>query len=206
MNRMVSAAGPANPNAQRSCGTQAFAARPKPQVPAGRQAPIGPVPAERPCLHMANKCGASGHVGQNEREARRVSRLFAPFKLRDLEFRNRVFVSPMCQYSSPGGIPTDWHFVRLGSRAVGGAGLAMTEVSAISPEECVSKGISFQACYMYECGYHPWPRRRKAGVRCASALRARVCPSMSFCQVSMIAGGTPTPEAIAGHSSTAAST
>jgi 2,4-dienoyl-CoA reductase-like NADH-dependent reductase (Old Yellow Enzyme family) len=67
-----------------------------------------------------------------------MSRLFTPFKLRGLEFRNRVFVSPMCQYSSPEGIPTDWHLVHLGSRAVGGAGLVMTEASAISPEGRIS--------------------------------------------------------------------
>jgi 2,4-dienoyl-CoA reductase-like NADH-dependent reductase (Old Yellow Enzyme family) len=63
-----------------------------------------------------------------------MSRLFTPFRLRSIEFRNRVFVSPMCQYSSPGGIPSEWHLVHLGSRAVGGAGLVMTEASAISPE------------------------------------------------------------------------
>jgi 2,4-dienoyl-CoA reductase-like NADH-dependent reductase (Old Yellow Enzyme family) len=67
-----------------------------------------------------------------------MSRLFTPFRLRDLEFRNRVFVSPMCQYSSPGGIPTDWHLVHLGSRAVGGAGLVMTEATAVSPEGRIS--------------------------------------------------------------------
>ena len=63
-----------------------------------------------------------------------MSHLFTPFRLRSVEFRNRVFVSPMCQYSSPGGIPSEWHLVHLGSRAVGGAGLVMTEASAISPE------------------------------------------------------------------------
>jgi 2,4-dienoyl-CoA reductase-like NADH-dependent reductase (Old Yellow Enzyme family) len=67
-----------------------------------------------------------------------MSKLFTPFKLRGLEFRNRVFVSPMCQYSSPGGIPTDWHLVHLGSRAVGGAGLVMTEATAIDPEGRIS--------------------------------------------------------------------
>ncbi len=67
-----------------------------------------------------------------------MSKLFTPFKLRGLEFRNRVFVSPMCQYSSPGGIPTDWHLVHLGSRAVGGAGLVMTEATAVSPEGRIS--------------------------------------------------------------------
>ena len=67
-----------------------------------------------------------------------MSQLFKTFKLRDIVFRNRIFVSPMCQYSSPGGIPTDWHFVHLGSRAVGGAGLVMTEATGVSPEGRIS--------------------------------------------------------------------
>jgi 2,4-dienoyl-CoA reductase-like NADH-dependent reductase (Old Yellow Enzyme family) len=67
-----------------------------------------------------------------------MSRLFTPFRLRGLEFRNRVFVSPMCEYSSPGGIPTDWHLVHLGSRAVGGAALVLTEATAVSPEGRIS--------------------------------------------------------------------
>ena len=45
-----------------------------------------------------------------------MSHLFSTFKLRDVEFKNRVFVSPMCQYSSDDGMPTDWHLVHLGSR------------------------------------------------------------------------------------------
>jgi 2,4-dienoyl-CoA reductase-like NADH-dependent reductase (Old Yellow Enzyme family) len=67
-----------------------------------------------------------------------MSRLFSAIKLRDLEIRNRVFVSPMCQYSSENGMPTDWHFVHLGSRAVGGAGLVMVEATAVSPEGRIS--------------------------------------------------------------------
>lgn len=63
-----------------------------------------------------------------------MSQLFTPLRLRDVEFRNRVFVSPMCQYSSEDGVPTDWHLVHLGSRAVGGAGLVLVEASAVSPE------------------------------------------------------------------------
>ena len=66
------------------------------------------------------------------------SQLFTPFKLRDLEIRNRLFVSPMCQYSSVEGMPNDWHLVNLGSRAVGGAGLVMAEASAVSPEGRIS--------------------------------------------------------------------
>src|SRR5213594_4017513 len=60
--------------------------------------------------------------------------LFDPLAIRDLTFTNRVFVSPMCQYSSHDGFANDWHFVHLGSRAVGGAGLVIAEASAVTPE------------------------------------------------------------------------
>jgi 2,4-dienoyl-CoA reductase-like NADH-dependent reductase (Old Yellow Enzyme family) len=63
-----------------------------------------------------------------------MSQLFSPFRLRSVEFKNRIFVSPMCQYSSNDGMPTDWHLVHLGSRAVGGAALVMVEATAVSPE------------------------------------------------------------------------
>jgi 2,4-dienoyl-CoA reductase-like NADH-dependent reductase (Old Yellow Enzyme family) len=69
-----------------------------------------------------------------------MSQLFSPYRVRGLEFRNRVFVSPMCQYSSPDGLPTDWHLVHLGSRAVGGAALVFTEATAVSPEGRISPG------------------------------------------------------------------
>ncbi|WP_224332147.1 NADH:flavin oxidoreductase/NADH oxidase [Haloprofundus halobius] len=59
--------------------------------------------------------------------------LFSPLTLRGTEIPNRVMVSPMCQYSSPDGVATDWHRVHLGSRAVGGAGIVMTEATAVSP-------------------------------------------------------------------------
>lgn len=67
-----------------------------------------------------------------------VSKLFSPLRLRELEFKNRIFLSPMCQYSSENGMPTDWHLVHLGSRAVGGASLVMAEATAISPEGRIS--------------------------------------------------------------------
>jgi 2,4-dienoyl-CoA reductase-like NADH-dependent reductase (Old Yellow Enzyme family) len=67
-----------------------------------------------------------------------MSKLFSPFKVRDIEFKNRIFVSPMCQYSSDDGMPTDWHLVHLGSRAVGGAALVMVEATAVSPEGRIS--------------------------------------------------------------------
>ncbi|MEW5981395.1 MAG: NADH:flavin oxidoreductase/NADH oxidase [Acidobacteriota bacterium] len=59
--------------------------------------------------------------------------LFSPLTIRAVTFRNRIGVSPMCQYSSADGLATDWHLVHLGSRAVGGAGLVMTEATAVDP-------------------------------------------------------------------------
>ena len=63
-----------------------------------------------------------------------VDTLFTPLTIRGTELRNRVMVSPMCQYSAPDGLATEWHHVHLGSRAVGGAGLVMTEATAVTPE------------------------------------------------------------------------
>jgi 2,4-dienoyl-CoA reductase-like NADH-dependent reductase (Old Yellow Enzyme family) len=62
-----------------------------------------------------------------------MSRLFSPFTLRSITFPNRVFVSPMCQYSSEDGMPNDWHLVHLGSRAAGGAGMVCVEASGVTP-------------------------------------------------------------------------
>jgi 2,4-dienoyl-CoA reductase-like NADH-dependent reductase (Old Yellow Enzyme family) len=64
--------------------------------------------------------------------------LFDPFSIRDLTLANRVFVSPMCQYSSEDGYANDWHLVHLGSRAVGGAALVLTEATAVLPEGRIS--------------------------------------------------------------------
>jgi len=64
--------------------------------------------------------------------------LFDPLSIRDITFANRVFVSPMCEYSSTDGYATDWHLVHLGSRAVGGAGLVMTEATAVLREGRIS--------------------------------------------------------------------
>lgn len=64
--------------------------------------------------------------------------LLTKFTLRDLTFKNRIFVSPMCQYSAVEGVPTDWHMVHLGARAVGGAALVMAEATAVTPEGRIS--------------------------------------------------------------------
>ncbi len=68
--------------------------------------------------------------------------LFTPFKLREMVLTNRVVVSAMCQYSAEDGSPTDWHFVHLGSRAVGGAGLVFSEMTDISREARISPGCA----------------------------------------------------------------
>jgi 2,4-dienoyl-CoA reductase-like NADH-dependent reductase (Old Yellow Enzyme family) len=66
--------------------------------------------------------------------------LFSPIKIKDIEFRNRIVVSPMCQYSSVDGFAGNWHLVHLGSRATGGAALVITEAIAVSPEGRISYG------------------------------------------------------------------
>jgi 2,4-dienoyl-CoA reductase-like NADH-dependent reductase (Old Yellow Enzyme family) len=67
-----------------------------------------------------------------------TNHLFAPLKLRSLTLPNRIVVSPMCEYSSIDGFASDWHFVHLGSRAIGGAALVITEANAVSPEGRIS--------------------------------------------------------------------
>jgi len=67
-----------------------------------------------------------------------MSRLFQPISFKSVTSKNRIMVSPMCQYSSEDGFATDWHLVHLGSRAVGGAGIVFTEGTAVSPEGRIS--------------------------------------------------------------------
>jgi anthraniloyl-CoA monooxygenase len=68
--------------------------------------------------------------------------MFTPLKLRDLLLPNRIVVSPMCQYSADDGMPNDWHLVNLGSRAIGGAGLVMTEMTDVSADARISPGCT----------------------------------------------------------------
>jgi len=66
--------------------------------------------------------------------------LFQPLTVRSVRLRNRIGVSPMCQYSAEDGVANDWHYVHLGSRAVGGAGLVITEATAVAPEGRITPG------------------------------------------------------------------
>lgn len=63
-----------------------------------------------------------------------MSKLFSPFTIRNVTIKNRIVVSPMCQYSSQEGFSNEWHLVHLGTRAIGGAGLVMAEATAVLPE------------------------------------------------------------------------
>ena len=68
--------------------------------------------------------------------------MFAPFKLREMQVENRITVSPMAMYSAVDGVPNDFHFVHLGERALGGAGLVFTEMTCVSPEGRISPGCT----------------------------------------------------------------
>lgn len=67
-----------------------------------------------------------------------MSTLFSPITIKEVTLRNRIAVSPMCEYSSTDGFANNWHLVHLGSRAIGGAGLLITEATAVSPEGRIS--------------------------------------------------------------------
>jgi len=67
-----------------------------------------------------------------------MSHLFDPFTLRGVTLRNRIGVSPMCQYSCDDGFANDWHLVHLGSRAVGGAGLVILEATGVEARGRIS--------------------------------------------------------------------
>jgi 2,4-dienoyl-CoA reductase-like NADH-dependent reductase (Old Yellow Enzyme family) len=67
-----------------------------------------------------------------------ASLLFSPLTIKNITFKNRITISPMCQYSSTDGFANDWHLVHLGSRATGGAGLIIQEATAVSPEARIS--------------------------------------------------------------------
>jgi 2,4-dienoyl-CoA reductase-like NADH-dependent reductase (Old Yellow Enzyme family) len=71
-------------------------------------------------------------------QIRTMSHLFSPLKIRDITFKNRIGVSPMCMYSAEDGLPNDWHMVHLGSRAVGGAAIVIAEATAVLPEGRIS--------------------------------------------------------------------
>jgi 2,4-dienoyl-CoA reductase-like NADH-dependent reductase (Old Yellow Enzyme family) len=69
-----------------------------------------------------------------------MSRLFSPLTIKNIALKNRIVVSPMCQYSCVDGFANDWHLVHLGSRAVGGAALIIQEATAVTAAGRISYG------------------------------------------------------------------
>jgi 2,4-dienoyl-CoA reductase-like NADH-dependent reductase (Old Yellow Enzyme family) len=69
-----------------------------------------------------------------------MSKLFSPLSIKNITFKNRIVMSPMCQYSAKDGFANDWHLVHLGSRAAGGSGLIIMEATAVVPEGRISPG------------------------------------------------------------------
>ena len=109
-----------------------------------------------------------------------MSVLFSPLKIREVTFPNRIAVSPMCEYSSVDGFANDWHLVHLGSRAVGGAGLILTEAAAVEPEG----RITFADLGIWKDAHIPFLRRITdfihsqgaiAGIQLAHAGRKASC-------------------------------
>lgn len=134
-----------------------------------------------------------------------VPSLFQPLKVRSVTLRNRIGVSPMCQYSAEDGVAGDWHLVHLGSRAVGGAGLVIVEATAVAPAGRITPGclglwdekhiepLARAAKFMKAHGAVPGIQIAHAG-RKASAAR----PWEGGAHLAEAAGGWPTmaPSAI----------
>ncbi len=110
-----------------------------------------------------------------------VSHLFSPIEFRGVRLRNRIVVSPMCQYSSVDGFATDWHLVHLGSRAIGGTGAVITEATAVLPEGRISPddlgiwkdeqiaGIARALRFVEEAGAVPGVQLAHAGRKASSS-------------------------------------
>jgi 2,4-dienoyl-CoA reductase-like NADH-dependent reductase (Old Yellow Enzyme family) len=109
-----------------------------------------------------------------------MSKIFEPLTIKSLTLKNRLVVSPMCQYSSENGFANDWHLVHLGSRAVGGAGLIITEACAVSPEGRISPhdlGIwkDEHITYLQKINYFIEKQGAVAGIQLAHAGRKASC-------------------------------
>ncbi len=132
-------------------------------------------------------------------------KLFEPLPLKSVTLKNRLVVSPMCQYSSEDGFANEWHLVHLGSRAVGGAGLIITEACAVSPEGRISPhdlGIwkNEHIAYLQKITHFIEAQGAVPGIQLAHAGRKASCtqPWNGGQQLSLEAGGWQTvgPDAI----------
>jgi len=83
-----------------------------------------------------------GDLAKWRKDGSPVPPAFQPFKLREMRVENRMTLSPMCQYSAEEGLPTDWHLMHYGSRAIGGPGLIFTEMTCIAPDARITPGCT----------------------------------------------------------------
>jgi 2,4-dienoyl-CoA reductase-like NADH-dependent reductase (Old Yellow Enzyme family) len=128
-----------------------------------------------------------------------MSHLFAPYTLKSVTLRNRIGVSPMCQYSATDGLMDDWHLVHLGARAVGGAGLVIAEATAIAPEGRITPGdagiwhdrhiepLARITRFLKQHGAVPGIQLAHAGRKASAAL-----PWAGGAHLDEVAGGWPT--------------
>src|SRR3954454_13565828 len=93
-------------------------------------------PPDRAAAGSAAGCRSQA---DHDREVPEID-LLSPLTLRGVTFRNRIVMSPMCQYSAQDGMADDWHLVHLGSRAVGGVALVIVEATAVTAEGRISPG------------------------------------------------------------------
>ncbi len=126
--------------------------------------------------HFADAAGA-----RRSPDGKAPPPIFTPFSLRGMRLENRIVVSPMCQYSAKDGAPNDWHLVHLGSRAIGGAGLVITEMTDVLPEGRITYGCTGMYTDEHEAA---WRRivdfvrarsRAKIGIQLAHAGRKGSC-------------------------------
>lgn len=83
-----------------------------------------------------------GDLAKRRKDGSPVPPAFQPFKLREMRIENRMTLSPMCQYSAENGLPTDWHLMHYGSRAIGGPGLIFTEMTCVAPDARITPGCT----------------------------------------------------------------
>src|ERR1041385_2591467 len=93
---------------------------------------------DRPTQNLAGSHGCSAGA-DHDREVPEID-LLSPLTIRGVTLRNRIVMSPMCQYSADDGLANDWHLVHLGSRAAGGVALVMVEATAVTAEGRISPG------------------------------------------------------------------
>lgn len=83
-----------------------------------------------------------GPTARRSRDGSPVVPAFQPFRLREMQVENRMVLSPMCQYSAEEGMPTDWHLMHYGSRAIGGPGLIVSEMTCVAPDARITPGCT----------------------------------------------------------------